>query len=738
MRERFLIIVITLVLCGMGCSPRPSGGLGSSTQLGGPGFSDKEQDKIPEAGAEAERVVEQNIIRKIDFVGNRAYTDKTLRKKLGFKVGDRIDPILAEAYRETISEFYINKGFAFTDVALDGEKLKDGFVVYTIDEGPRVIIARVGFSGNKVIKSSALKKIIKIGEKRWLVLPRYYVEEEVAEDVLRLKNIYYNRGYLDYNIKPMVDYSKGKSRAHIIFEINEGPVYIVRNIIFAGAESFSEQALLEGLKLEQGQAYSKKIVDSHAKRLGKFYRERGYIDAKIEQRPQFIADVNIVNVMFDITEDRQYRIGQIDISGNESTQDKVIRRVLDEREFSPGQLYNADIAPKSGGGKLERELKRMMMAEEVMIGPVAPISGESNQKDVKVDVKEGRTGMIMIGGAVSSDAAIMGQLVYNQRNFDITDWPKSFKEFITGRAFKGGGQSLRIAAEPGTEVSQYSITFTEPYFRDKPESLDVAGSSWGRWRESYDEQRTKGFVGLERRFKSKWRRSIGLRCENVNADDLEIDAPQEIVDIKGDNLLVGVRLGFGRDLRDDVLYPSAGSMFNVHYEQVTGDENFGVAGGTYRWYKKLYEDLAERKTVLTTQLKGGYILGDAQPFEKFYAGGTGTYSIRGFQYRGVSTRGLQRNVPNPQREDPIGSDWIFLANAEVTLPLFSDNFSALFFVDSGVIDTGGYRASAGVGVQIMIPQWFGPVPMRFELAAPFMKDDEDETRAFSFSIGRMF
>ena len=180
----------------------------------------------------------------------------------------------------------------------------------------------------------------------------------------------------------------------------------------------------------------------------------------------------------------------------------MIRRVLDEHEFSPGQLYNADIAPKQGDGKLQTLVRRMVLAEEVIIRPVEPPSGAPEQKDVKVDIKEGRTGMVMVGGAVSSDAEVMGQLVYNQRNFDIKDWPESFGEFISGRAFKGAGQSLRIAAEPGTQVSQYSISFTEPYFRDKPVSLDVIGSIWGRWRESYDEERTKGFVGFEKRYKN--------------------------------------------------------------------------------------------------------------------------------------------------------------------------------------------------------------------------------------------
>jgi outer membrane protein assembly factor BamA len=102
----------------------------------------------------------------------------------------------------------------------------------------------------------------------------------------------------------------------------------------------------------------------------------------------------------------------------------------------------------------------------------------------------------------------------------------------------------------------------------------------------------------------------------------------------------------------------------------------------------------------------------------------------------VSTRGLQRNVASPKRKDPIGSDWIFLVNAEVIVPLVREDIAALFFVDSGAIDSGNYRVSVGAGIQIQIPQWFGP--MRFELGLPVMKDGEDDTQVFSFSGGWLF
>jgi outer membrane protein assembly factor BamA len=194
---------------------------------------------------------------------------------------------------------------------------------------------------------------------------------------------------------------------------------------------------------------------------------------------------------------------------------------------------------------------------------------------------------------------------------------------------------------------------------------------------------------------------------------------------------MGARIGAGRDLTDDRFNPTKGYSFDFGYEQVAGDHTFGIASGVYRRYKTISEDLAERKTVLALKLLGATTVGDAPPFEKFYAGGTGTYGIRGFKYRGISKR-------SGVDDDPIGSKWIFLANAEATVPLSSDTFSALFFVDSGMIDSGGYRASVGTGIQILIPQWFGPVPMRLEIAAPLMKDSKDDTQVFSFSVGRLF
>jgi len=726
------------------------------------------------------------IVESIDFdfgEDKGSYKDKALLEKLGFEIGD--DIIWAEPGLENLKSFYREEGFAFANVALKSERMQEGKVklTYEIDEGPRVEVGKVSFSGNDTIPAGALGKALKTTTKKWFLWPRNYVEQDVAEDVERLKKIYWEKGFLandiTYHLEPdifdpavMAEVRKQKkSKVNITFAIDEGPVYFVEKILLkfidkegkaieeivlksvdAAEEqrrteyrTFDEKRLRAQVELKAAQTYSERKAKADTKQLRKLYGENGFINATVKLlSPVFIPDSRAVNVEFEIFEGRQYRIGRIDITGNKETQDKVIRRILDEYDFFPAQLYNADLAPREGGGELENKIKRMTLAESISIAPMGEAYGPKDAnvlgQDVEVNIKEGLTGQILPGIGVSSDHGFIGQLIYDERNFDITDWPESLEELIPGRSFRGAGQSFRIGAEPGTELSQYSVSFSDPYWGgepNKPIRLSVIGSAWERWRECYDEDRIKGYFSLEKRYnRGRWSQGISFRFENVEIDDIDSDAPVEIKSIEGDNVLAGIKFGIERNLTDDELNPTTGTIFDASYEQLTGDHTFGILKGTHRWYRTLHEDLAERKTVLAIKILGATTIDNAPPFEKFYGGGTGTYGIRGFDYRGVSTRGI--NTLTLERDDPIGSDWIFLANAEVTVPLVSDSLSALFFVDSGTIDSGSYRASVGTGIQILIPQWFGPVPMRFELGLPILKDDDDDRRVFSFSVGRLF
>ncbi len=119
-------------------------------------------------------VVERNVVRSIVFVGNKQVKGSKLKKKLDLKAGDYLDPVLAESGRKAIIEFYNKKkGFAFAAVGLDTEQLKAGKLIYTIEEGPRVRIDAVSFTGNSAVKTRALKKAVKTARGRFFVLPRF-------------------------------------------------------------------------------------------------------------------------------------------------------------------------------------------------------------------------------------------------------------------------------------------------------------------------------------------------------------------------------------------------------------------------------------------------------------------------------------------------------------------------------------------------------------------------------------
>jgi outer membrane protein insertion porin family len=675
------------------------------------------------------------IIKSIEFEGNRKFKDHVLRERLGFELGDPLDPFLAEGGRLTIAEVYRKIGYPFVAVSLDKQRLAEGHLLYTIEEGPRVQIESIQFVGNDTFGAGTLKQVIKTKEKKWLLWPVYYTEGAVEEDQDRLRSFYYDHGYLDYDIKAQTEFTDDRRAVNIVFFIEEGPVYQVSEIRFTGNTHFGDEQLRGRIETQQGRTYLKPTANRDAKAIAQLYREQGYVDAEVRQTPRFTPKTgdNRVAVEFEIVEGRQFRIGRIEITGNETTRDKTVRRVLDEYNFTPGELYNAGIAPKEGGGILERYVQRAASAQETLIRPVTPPDGDPNQKDARVNIEEAMSGVIIPGIGVSTDSGVVGRLVFRQNNFDISDWPEDLGEFLSMKSFHGAGQSLSLTLEPGTRYSQYYVSFVDPYWRDRPVELDVTGRSWQRFRESYDEKRLRGDVGFEQRLENRWRRSIGFRAENVRVSELDFDAPQEIRDFEGYTELFGVKFGIGEAKVDDLYNPARGHRFNTSYEQVTGDDAFGLLEAGYVQYFTLHEDVLGRKTVLSTRVLGGTVVGDAPPFEKYYAGGTGRYGLRGFEYRGVSTRGLQTNVLSPERKDPIGSDWIFLASAEVVFPLVGENFGGLLFVDSGTVDTGKYRLSVGAGIQILIPQIFGQIPMRFEIGVPLLKDDEDETQVFSFS-----
>jgi outer membrane protein insertion porin family len=671
-------------------------------------------------------VEERNLVRSIALDGNKKLKDAVLLKELGFNKGDYLDVFLVRAGADAIKERYKKKGFPWAQVKVADEgALLLGQVTYAIDEGSRPKITRLKFDGNKALGDGQLKGVVKTKTRKFLFFSVYYSPEQFEQDKQKLLEAYHKKSFLDAQVSGEVTFNESKSKAYAAFTVQEGPAYIVNTIEIQGNRFFTNEQLRGDMKLHPDYFYSEAWGDFDAKKIKSTYGRQGFVETQVIPNRTLLPGAR-VDVDFEIEEGGRYRIGDVTVVGNTTYQDRTIRRIMDEENFTPGQWYNADIARGSGEGELEKVLKQSVVAEGVRI---TPEGSDPNTRDARVSIDEGQTGSIMLGAGVGSDDGVVGDISLTQRNFDISDWPESWGELFTGKAFRGAGQQFRIAASPGTDVSTYSVSFTEPYLYDQPMALSVIGSSFERWRETYDESRLTGRMGLERRYSDDWRRGIGFRVENVEIKDLDWDAPQDVIDVKGNNMLYGTRLYIRRDKTDSRLTPSRGYNFDSGYEQVFGDHNFGILDGTYRWYTTLYEDLAELKTVLETKIHAATTVTEAPTFERFYLGGQRT--VRGFEYRGISPR-------SGPSDEPIGSDWVLVGNAEIAVPLGSQMFSWLFFTDAGMITEGPVRSSIGTGIQIQLPQFFGPVPIRLELAAPLSKDEDDDTQVFSFSMGALF
>jgi outer membrane protein insertion porin family len=367
---------------------------------------------------------------------------------------------------------------------------------------------------------------------------------------------------------------------------------------------------------------------------------------------------------------------------------------------------------------------------------VYPVGDAPDVRDVVIDVTEAeKAGDFLFGVGVTSNSGIVGNIVLSLQNFDLYDWPRTWSELFRLRSFFGAGQQFRLELQPGTELTRFRLDFTEPYLLDRPLRFDVSAYLFERGRDSYDEQRRGAMVSLGKRFERGrllgWSGEVALRIENAVVDDLDLFAAREIREYEGSNLMTSLKVSAVRDRTDSRFVPTQGDRLRFGYEQfgvLGGDHVFGKVTAGYTWFKTLHTDLLERKSVLQLRADGGVVIGDAPIFERFYGGGTG--SIRGFEFRGVGPReGIE--------DDNVGGDYLILLGGEYAFPLVGDNVRGLFFIDSGAVGSGPWRASIGTGVRFTIDV-FGPLPLEIDLAVPVLSDEDDEERIFSFQIGTLF
>jgi outer membrane protein assembly factor BamA len=348
--------------------------------------------------------------------------------------------------------------------------------------------------------------------------------------------------------------------------------------------------------------------------------------------------------------------------------------------------------------------------------------------DVDVDVTEAQTGRFMFSVGVNSDSGVIGSIVLEEQNFDITRVPRSWDELKNG-GFRGNGEQFRIEAVPGSQTSRYMVSWTNPYFMGTNYSLGLSAFYYTRIFESYKETRTGGRIQVGRLLTRYLSANAAVRLENVNVSDPQTTTVQDLNDVLGDNLLATVRPSMSWDTRDSAYMPTEGTYLEGGVEQAFSDFSYTKVELTAKKYFTVHQRIdGQGRHVVSLSGTAGWTSDSTPLFERFYAGGVQTF--RGFRFRGVSPR---------VGSTPIGGMFELLGSTEYVLPITAnENFRFIAFTDYGTVDDkaslDAFRVSVGGGLRITIPA-MGPVPIALDWAVPLMKEDRDQTRLFQFYMG---
>ena len=673
-------------------------------------------------------VREAPLLADVQFAGNKAVTDQALAAASRIRTGDPADPGLVEQAIIDIKAAYGRKGYFLTDVTYDQELLNtSGLLIFQVREGPKIRIRRIAFEGNDAFHGDLL--MTEVRSRTYIPVFRggELSREKLDNDRDSIRRYYRSRGFLDAEVARDIAVSPDQKDAVITFVVDEGRRYLVGTVRVEGVEIFTTQEIRETIELKAGDIFSLDLARQSVDAVQRRYGKLGFLETSVVINRAFHERDPLVDVVVTVTEGKPYVVGKVTVRGNETTKDTVVIRQI--RGLNPGRYFDLE-----GMELTKRRLREspLFSAAEITLG------GDVHDlvRDVLLEVKEKNTGNLAFGAGVSSDSGFVGSIDLTQSNFDIANTPDSVGELFTGKAFRGAGQFFSLSIQPGSEVSNYAVSFREPYLLDSDLIFDANLFLYQRDREDYDEGRIGGNLGLGQRFGDVWSTRVGGRYEFIDINIIERlnRVPDDLIDVEGESTLTTLALSAIRNTTDSRVFPTIGSRLTM------GPEFGGAFGGDYDYIKlnaglrnfwTVDEDFLGRRTVLSSRIETGYVVeGDAPIFEQYYAGGH--RSFRGFDFRGVGPH---------QKGDPIGGDWIFLFGLEYNFPIYEDLVRFVLFTDTGTVDTDvsfdKYRVAVGAGFRVQIP-FLGQAPFALDFGYPLVKEKEDETRLFSFSLAVPF
>lgn len=663
----------------------------------------------------------------VRFEGNTRVKSRRLEKEVKTKDNLALDERQVKEDGEKLREYYQKSGYNQASITYSIERDRStgfGTVTFKIKEGEKVRIGSIDFEGNNSVKPRRLRK--EMETKRWWIFSWLtgsgrLKDDEFEDDLEKVRDYYREEGFLDVAIdadKIRYEYPT-PTKLRIVIGVEEGKQYRIGDITFKGNKLFPSAILGFVIKQRSGFVFQPSKLDKDVEGLEDFYGRDGYLDTRVRLvRKPNIATGNI-DIEYDIQESEKFFVESVKIEGNTKTKSIVILREL---ALGPGEVFDMVRMKIS---KLRLENTRFF--DDVNVTPET--SNIPSRRNLKVAVREGRTGNLTFGAGFSSleRAVVFAELT--QSNFDLFN-RRSF--------FQGDGQKFRLRLQLGSLSSEVVLSFEEPWLFQRELALGFTLFRTSSDYESayYKEVRTGGEVYVRKRLFELVEGKLAYSAQQVEIS--EVDENIAFFFPAGRSFLSTVGLQLLRDTRDKIVNTTAGNRAELNLD-VSSD----AIGSDFNYYKAEFRgsqffpifDAQEQVISVIGRLGVLDTFGEnrkGQPrFEYFTLGGP--YTLRGFEYRDVGPKNISG--------EPIGGQSYGFMSIEYSADIVSPIRFAIFY-DAGFVNAdaydfnpGSYNDNFGVGLRLFV----AGAPLSLDFGIPLTKDKfNDKGNQFNFSFGTRF
>ena len=680
---------------------------------------------VPNGNRLVIKVNEFPTVNKIAFEGNRRINDTTLRAVVGMQPRRVFNPDKVDTDRAAIAQVYADQGRLAARVTPKIIRRSDNRVdvIFEIFEGAITEIERIGIVGNKVFSDRRLRRVLdtkQAGFLRLFVRRDTFLTDRIEFDKRLLTDFYNARGYIDFQINDVnAELTEENNAYFVTFNVREGQMFRFGDVTLTSERSdIDVKDFKIAISAETGDVYSPTLMEKNLSRLEARATQLGLDFVRVTPRvTRNDADLTL-DVEFVLEQGERVFVERIDITGNTTTLDRVIRRQF---RISEGDPFNP---------RLIREAAERIRVLDFFgnAGVNARAGTQPGQIIVDVEVEERPTGSLQLGATYSGDNGFGVVIDYSERNF------------------LGRGQTLSFAIRSGIDNQSYEFNFTEPEFLN-PELGFNLGLSYGETDNqgaAYDTRNLDITPSLSFPLSEYSRLSVRgnvSATEMLNPGTVGSIVENEITRGRLDN--AGFGFTYRYDTRGVGLDPSSGIA--VIYNQDFG----GIAGDKGAFSKSTIRTIGERAimnddVVLRGVLEAGLLHhtgGSSRVTDRFFLPAT---VLRGFEFAGMGPRQRDGTI-----NDALGGNKYTVAKFEVDFPLglpeeYGMSGGAFYHAgnlwDTGakgdelLYDNGAWRHVVGATLY-----WTTPIgPLRFDFTRALKKETQDEERTFDMSIATRF